>query len=101
MSSAHVTFLTEPEWRALGERGFLQRTDQQFHWENDGYASFDDFLAALSSRKRKTIRRERKEALGPGIEVRWLTGSDLTEDVWDAFFEFYMEPARANGAGLI
>ena len=91
LSSAHVTFLTHAEWRLLGERGFLQRTDQQFHWENAGYATFDDFLAALSSRKRKTIRRERKEALAPGIEVRWLTGADLTEEVWDAFFAFYME----------
>src|SRR6185312_9968953 len=91
LSSAHVTFLTEPEWRLLGERGFLQRTDQQFHWENDGYASFEDFLAALSSRKRKTIRRERKDALAAGVDVHWLTGSDLTESVWDAFFAFYME----------
>jgi len=91
LSSAHVTFLTEPEWRLLGERGFLQRTDQQFHWENAGYANFEDFLRRLSSRKRKTIRRERKEALAPGIEVRWLTGPDLTEAVWDAFFAFYME----------
>jgi predicted N-acyltransferase len=91
LSSAHVTFLPQEEWRLLGERGFLQRTDQQFHWENPGYASFDDFLQALSSRKRKTIRRERKEALAPGIDVRWLTGIDLTEDVWDAFFAFYME----------
>jgi predicted N-acyltransferase len=91
LSSAHVSFLTETEWRALGKRNFLQRTDQQFHWENAGYASFDDFLAALASRKRKTIRRERKEALSAGVEVRWLTGSDLTEAVWDAFFAFYME----------
>jgi predicted N-acyltransferase len=91
LSSAHVTFLTEAEWRMLGDRGYLQRTDQQFHWFNNGYATFDDFLAALSSRKRKTIRRERKEALGPGIELCWLTGSDLTEDVWDAFFAFYMD----------
>jgi hypothetical protein len=91
LSSAHVTFLPEAEWRALGQRGFLQRTDQQFHWVNEGYASFDDFLAALSSRKRKTIRRERKDALPAGIEVHWLTGSDLTETVWDAFFAFYME----------
>src|SRR5215831_18448 len=60
LSSAHVTFLTEREWRLLGRRGFLQRTDQQFHWENDGYANFDDFLNRLASRKRKTIRRERK-----------------------------------------
>ena len=91
LSSAHVTFLTEPEWRALGERGFLLRNDQQFHWQNEGYASFDDFLGRLASRKRKAIRRERKEALAPGIEVAWLTGADLTEAVWDAFFAFYMD----------
>ena len=75
----------------LGARGYLQRTHQQFHWENDGYDTFDDFLAALSSRKRKTIRREREDALANGITVHWLTGSDLTESVWDAFFDFYME----------
>jgi hypothetical protein len=91
LSSVHVTFATEPEWRLLGERGFLQRNDQQFHWENAGYTTFEDFLTALSSRKRKGIRRERKEALEPGIEVAWLTGSDLTEAVWDAFFAFYMD----------
>jgi hypothetical protein len=91
LSSAHVTFLTEQEWRSLGKRGFLQRTDQQFHWENADYTSFDDFLNRLASRKRKTIKRERKEALSAGIEVCWLTGSDLTEAVWDAFFAFYME----------
>jgi predicted N-acyltransferase len=91
LSSAHITFLPEQDWEALGKRGFLQRTDQQFHWENSSYATFEDFLAALSSRKRKTIRRERKEALAPGIEIAWLTGSDLTEDVWDAFFAFYMD----------
>ena len=91
LSSAHVTFLTEPEWRLLGEQGYLQRTDQQFHFENPGYASFEAFLGELSSRKRKTIRRERKDALSPGIDIVWLTGSDLTEDAWDAFFAFYMD----------
>ena len=90
-SSAHVTFMTEVEWRALGDRGFLLRTDQQFHWENAGFGSFEDFLAALSSRKRKTIRRERRDALANGIEVVWLTGADLTEAAWDAFFAFYMD----------
>jgi predicted N-acyltransferase len=90
-SSVHITFMTEAEWRALSERGFLMRTDQQFHWDNGGFATFDDFLAALSSRKRKTIRRERRDALSPGIEVVWLTGTDLTEAAWDAFFAFYME----------
>jgi predicted N-acyltransferase len=90
-SSVHVTYPTEPEWELLGSRGYLKRTHQQFHWENAGYDSFDDFLAALSSRKRKTIRREREAALTAGISVHWLSGSDLTESVWDAFFEFYME----------
>jgi predicted N-acyltransferase len=91
LSSAHVTFATADESRLLGEQGFLQRTDQQFHWHNNGYASFEGFLEALSSRKRKAIRRERKEALAPGIDVHRLTGADLTESVWDAFFAFYME----------
>lgn len=91
LSGAHVTFATRAEWELLGQRGFLLRTDQQFHWENAGYTTFEDFLAALTSRKRKAIRRERKEALMPGIDVQWLTGSDLTESVWDAFFAFYME----------
>jgi predicted N-acyltransferase len=90
-SSVHVTFLPEDEWRLLGGRGFLMRAHQQFHWENAGYDTFDAFLAALSSRKRKTIRREREDALANGITVHWLTGTDLTESAWDAFFAFYME----------
>jgi len=90
-SGVHVTFATEDEYAFLGERGFLQRTDQQFHWENQGYGSFDEFLAVLAARKRKVLRRERRDALAEGISVHWLTGSDLTEDVWDAFFAFYME----------
>ena len=90
-SSAHVTFPTQAEWDLLGSRGFLKRTHQQFHWENAGYDSFDAFLAALASRKRKTIRREREDALSAGVSVHWLTGSDLTESVWDAFFQFSME----------
>ena len=90
-SSVHVTFLTEEEWRMLGSRNYLQRTHRQFHWTNEDYVTFDAFLSALSSRKRKTIRREREEALSNGITVDWLTGSDLTESVWDTFFEFYMD----------
>jgi predicted N-acyltransferase len=90
-SSAHVTFLPEAEWRFLGSQGFLLRTDQQFHWQNAGYDSFESFLGALASRKRKTIRRERREALANGIAIEWLTGSDLTEAAWDAFFAFYMD----------
>ena len=90
-SSVHVTFAPEDEWRLLGELNYLQRSDQQFHWENAGYATFEDFLGALAARKRKAIRRERREALEHGIEVVWLTGKDLTEDVWDQFFAFYMD----------
>src|SRR6516225_1239716 len=90
-SSVHVTFPTETEWDLFGAHGYLKRTHQQFHWENAGYDTFDSFLEALSSRKRKTIRRERAEAIAAGISVHWLSGSDLTESIWDAFFEFYME----------
>jgi predicted N-acyltransferase len=90
-SSVHVTFMPKPDWDFLGTKGFLKRTDQQFHWRNDGYADFDDFLAALNARKRKAIRRERRDALQPGISLHHLTGSDLTEAVWDDFFAFYMD----------
>ncbi|MBS0530594.1 MAG: N-acetyltransferase [Proteobacteria bacterium] len=90
-SSVHVTFAREREWTFLAENGFLQRTDQQFHWQNEGYATFEDFLGSLASRHRKAIRRERRDALANGITIHVLTGSELTEEVWDAFFEFYME----------
>ena len=90
-SSVHVTFAREAEWKFLAEYGFLQRTDQQFHWHNQGYGTFDDFLATLNSRHRKAIKRERRDALASGITIHALTGSDITEDAWDAFFEFYME----------
>ena len=90
-SSVHVTFAREAEWKFLATHGFLQRTDQQFHWHNQGFASFDDFLATLNSRHRKAIKRERRDAVANGITIHALTGSDLTEDAWDAFFDFYME----------
>jgi uncharacterized protein len=91
-SSAHITFMPEDEWKLAGEAGFLLRMDQQFHWQNNGYQNFDDFLAALSSRKRKNIRKERETALArSGIEIVRLTANELTEKVWDRFFEFYMD----------
>jgi predicted N-acyltransferase len=90
VSSVHVTFADEEEWKLLGAAGYLQRTDQQYHFINDGYRHFDDFLAALSSRKRKVIKRERRDALA-GLDVQRLTGADLTEAAWDAFFAFYMD----------
>jgi uncharacterized protein len=90
-SSVHVTFAREAESKHLAAHGFLQRTDQQFHWHNQGYGSFDDFLATLNSRHRKAIKRERRDALTAGITIHALNGSDITEDAWDAFFAFYME----------
>jgi uncharacterized protein len=90
-SSVHITFMPEGECKLAAGHGYLQRTDQQFHWDNAGYGSFDAFLEALAARKRKAIRRERREAVAHGVEVVRLTGSDLTEAVWDAFFAFYME----------
>ena len=91
VSSAHVTFAQQSDVEALEQTGFLHRTDQQFHFFNDGYASYDDFLATLASRKRKALKKERREALSGGISIDWLTGSDLTERVWDDFFAFYMD----------
>ena len=91
VSSVHATFLTGADAQALEAEGFLPRTDQQFHWHNRGYDDFEAFLGDLASRKRKQIRRERREALENGITVHALTGADLTEEVWDAFFAFYME----------
>jgi predicted N-acyltransferase len=91
LSSLHVTFLDERPWRRLGDMDFLLRTGQQFHWRNQGFASFDDFLASLSSRKRKAIRKERATALAGGIEIELLAGRDIREAHWDAFFAFYMD----------
>ena len=89
-SSVHVTFPTEADWSLLGELGFLQRQDQQYWWMNQGYGSFEDFLGALSSGRRKTIRRERREAQA-GLEIVALSGSAITEAHWDAFFAFYID----------
>jgi predicted N-acyltransferase len=83
-------FVTEAEWRFLGERGLLLRQNQQYHWVNAGYATFEDFLGALSSGRRKTIRRERRDAAA-GLEILRLSGADLREEHWDAFFAFYMD----------
>jgi predicted N-acyltransferase len=88
-SSAHVTFCTEGEWTALGEAGWLRRIGVQFHWHNAGYASFDDFLGALSSRKRKAIRRERRDAAASGLTLRTLRGHEITPRHWAAFHRFY------------
>ncbi len=91
VSSLHVTFLTESEWNRLGGMGFLQRTGQQFHWTNGGYATFEDFLGTLASRKRKAIRKERETALSTGLSIERRTGAEITEADWSAFFRFYVD----------
>ena len=87
-SSVHATFCTEAEWRALKAEGWLGRMNLQFHWRNEGYATFEDFLAALASRKRKQIRKERARA-AEGLTLRTLRGAEITPAHWEAFFRFY------------
>ncbi|WP_420396122.1 GNAT family N-acetyltransferase [Nioella sp.] len=91
LSSLHITFCTGEEAEAGARIGLLRRTTQQFHWENAGYGSFDDFLGSLSSRKRKTIRKERAQAQGFGGDIVSLTGDDLRPEHWDAFWRFYQD----------
>ncbi len=91
LSSMHMNFCTAEEQDLAAESGYLPRFGEQFHWFNHGYDTFDQFLDGLQSRKRKLIRRERREALQDGISIEWLTGSDLTESVWDDFFAFYQD----------
>jgi predicted N-acyltransferase len=90
LSSLHINFPEAAEFETFAEAGFLQRIGQQFHWSNAGYRDFDDYLAALNSRKRKAVKKERREALAGGIEIDMLTGSDLTEKAWDAFYRLYL-----------
>jgi predicted N-acyltransferase len=90
LSSAHVTFLEEAQAKRLGDQGYLIRTGYQFHWHNRGYSNFDDFLAELSSRKRKSIRKERAQVLA-ALDLRVAVGRDIGESDWDLFFEFYSE----------
>jgi predicted N-acyltransferase len=91
LSGLHITYLSQEQWNRLGSQGLLQRTNQQFHWRNANYATFDDYLASLASRKRKATRKEREQALADGLSVEWLRGHEITEAHWDAFFAFYIE----------
>ncbi len=91
ISSVHATFCTEADWKRFGEHGWLLRLGQQYHWHNAGYTCFDDFLAALASRKRKGIRKEREAVRREGLTVRALTGAEIKPHHWDAFFAFYMD----------
>lgn len=102
VSSAHVTFPAECDWERLGQAGWLQRLGVQYHWDNQGYGNFDDFLGALNSRKRKAIRKERREVAESGVELHTLTGGDLKPEHWDAFYRFYMDTTdRKWGGGYL
>jgi hypothetical protein len=91
LSGAHMTFLTDPDAEVLAQGGWLERNDVQYHWFNEGFSGFDDFLGALSSKKRKGLRKEREQALAGVDEIVRLTGSDLTEAAWEDFFVFYQD----------
>ncbi|NQU58835.1 MAG: GNAT family N-acetyltransferase, partial [Rhodospirillales bacterium] len=91
VSSFHMTFASQAEWQLCGEMGMLQRTDRQFHWLNDGFHCFDDFLTALSSRKRKMIRKERRAVQDSDVIIRTLNGSEIEARHWDAFYRFYRD----------
>jgi predicted N-acyltransferase len=89
-SSIHATFPTAEDADRLESAGFLIRTGEQFHFSCEGFGCFDDFLAALASRKRKAIKRERRDALEGGVTIEWLTGVQIKSEHWDHFFKFYM-----------
>jgi hypothetical protein len=91
VSSLHVTFCNEDEAAVLQDEGYLIRHDHQFHWHNQGYADFDDFLASLTSRRRKTIRKERQKVADAGIRMIALSGGDIKGQHWDAFYRFYTD----------
>lgn len=90
LSSAHATFITEEQKPLFEAAGWMIRTGSQFHWHNEGYRDFGDFLDALSSRKRKAIRKEREAAQG-AVDIRHLTGAEIGEAEWDAFWAFYQD----------
>jgi len=91
VSSLHITFALQEQWQRMGELGLLQRTHKQFHWQNRGYQTFDEFLTDLSAKKRKNIKRERRGAVENDIQIECLTGSDIKEEHWDAFYNFYID----------
>jgi len=90
VSSAHITFLEKEEWDCAEKENYLLRLGEQFHWQNNDYECFDDFLGDLASRKRKNIRKERQQALTSSVRLEALTGDALKAEHWDAFYQFYL-----------
>ncbi len=102
LSSAHVTFPLAEEQQRLKAAGWLHRLDVQYHWDNHGYGSFDDFLGTLSARKRKTIKHERRAVEDSGVRLHTLTGDALKPEHWEAFHRFYTDTAdRKWGGGYL
>jgi uncharacterized protein len=99
VSSLHVTFCPEQEWHELGRAGLLKRQGVQYHWHNRGYGTFEDFLGALRSSKRKTIRKERARVSEQGLSIEVLTGDALTRGIWDAFYPFYRSTVDKRWGG--
>ena len=99
LSSAHINFLPSDDAHQLAAAGWLDRTSIQFHWHNQNYADFDDFLDHLSSRKRKNIRKERASVTKAGVTMLRLTGAAITQDHIDAFFRFYMSTIDRKWGG--
>lgn len=91
LSSGHVNFTDVEDRMVLADAGFLERRGVQFHWRNRGYGDYGEFLAALSARKRKALKRERRQALSNGVSVRRVEGRDIDEKLWDAFWTFYQD----------
>ncbi len=90
LSSVHITFCPEETWQDVAGDTYLQRIGQQFHWHNNGYADFDDFLSTLNSRKRKAIKKERRKVAESGLDIRVLQGDEIKPEYWDAFYHFYL-----------
>lgn len=99
ISSAHVNFITEDDHNILKDKGWMIRTGVQFHWKNNNYDCFDDFLASLSSRKRKTLRKERQSLYQQGITFHQLTGIDIQPRHWDRFYQFYLSTIEKKWGG--
>jgi len=98
VSGVHITFCSESEWGTCGDAGMLQRTGVQYHWHNQGYESFDDFLGALIGRKRKQIKQERRKAQGCGAKLQLLRGDDIKPEHWEALYGFYLSTVKDKWA---